>query len=251
VSDAAIPLLVMAVGGICLVVGALLVRSSGADTRAGRRLAGARAVALGDLRDLAQRDALPRGPVRVHGRVRCANPIVTADGDQLALLHRDVELQLPSGRWRTVERLRDVRPIDLWERTASVSLDLAQLAEPLIAIPELWEGSPDELDPSHQPAVERIRTEAGQPQRARATSRRLMLVDHLIVLAVPSRAADGALRLDPPPGGYLATSVDLDVAMRLLAGGRRTRMIGGFGMALAGAAILVIGAVGLLVTLAV
>jgi hypothetical protein len=250
VSDAAVPLLAMAVGGLGVVLGTLLVRSSGADTRAGRRLAGARAVALGDLRDLAQRDALPPGPIRVHGRVRCANPIVTVDGDQLALHHRDVELQLPGGQWRTVERLRDVRPIDLWERTASVPLDLAQLAEPLIAIPEVWEGSPHELDPSHQPAVERIRTELGPPQRARATTRRVMLVDHLIVLAVASRAADGSLVLDPPTGGFLATSVDLDVAMRLLAGGHRTRMVGGFAVALAGAAVLVIGTVGLLVTLA-
>jgi hypothetical protein len=38
--------------------------------------------------------------------------------------------------------------------------------------------------------------------------------------------------------------------MRLLAGGHRTRMIGGFGVALAGVAVLLIGAAGLLVALA-
>jgi hypothetical protein len=250
VSDAAIPLLAVAVGLVGVLLGTLLVRSSGANTRTGRRLAGARAAGLGDLHHLAQRNALPTGQVRVHGRVRCANPIVTPDGDQLALLHRDVELQLPGGQWRVVERLREVRPIDLWDRMASVPLDLARLAEPLIAIPEVWEGFPDELDPSHQPAVERIRAEAGPPQRARATTRRVMLVDHLIVLAVPGRAADGSLRLDPPPGGYLATSVELDVAMRLLAGGHRTRMVAGFGVTLAGGVVLVLGALGLLATLA-
>jgi hypothetical protein len=250
VSDAAIPLLAMVVGGLVVVLGTYLVRSSGADTRAGRRLAGARALALGELQDLAQRNQLPRGPVRIHGRVRCASPIITAEGDQLVLVHRDVELQLPGGKWRIVERLRDVRSVDLWERTASVPLDLSQLAEPLIAIPEVWEGATEELDPSHQPAVERIRREVGTPLGARATTRRVMLVDHLIVLAVPARAANGSLRLDPPPGGFLATSVELDVAMRLLAGGHRTRMIGGFGVALAGVAVLLIGAVGLLVALA-
>jgi hypothetical protein len=112
VSAATIPLLLIAMGIVGIGLGALLVRWSGADTRAGRRLAGARTVPLPDLREAAAADQLPRTAIRLEGRVRCADPIVTADGERVALLHRDVEVQLPNGAWRTIERLRDARPID-------------------------------------------------------------------------------------------------------------------------------------------
>jgi hypothetical protein len=241
VDDGAIPVLLLAVGGLAIVAGAALVRWSGADTRAGRRLAGTRPASLPDLQAAAARDELPGHPVRVEGRVRCADPIRTPDGERLALLHRDVEVQQPDGRWRLIERLRDARAIDLWERSTSVPLDLGQLAEPLITIPHQWEGSPAELDANHQPAVARISAEDHPPGRARAVTRQVMLVDQLIVVAVPGRSADGALRLDPPPGGFLVSTVELDVALRLLAGPHRRRMIAGYAVSAAGLVALTIG----------
>jgi hypothetical protein len=248
VGEAPIPLLLVALGVVATGGGALLIRWSGANTGAGRRLAGARGMSVPELHEAAAADALPRTAVRLEGRVRCADPIRTPDGERLALLHRDVEVQLRNGSWRTIERLRDARHVDLWQRTVSVPLDLAQVAEPLVTIPHLWEGSPDELDVSHRPALERL-AEQGPLRRARATTRRVMLVDQLTVLAVPARDPSGALRLDPPPGGYLASTVDLDVAMRLLAGPHRQRMLTGFGFVAIGVVAGLIGAVTALVQL--
>jgi len=187
--------------------------------------------------------------VRVEGRVRCANPLVTPDGDRLAALHRDVEVQLPDGRWRVIERLREARTVDLWERSASVRLDLADLAEPFISIPRVWEGSPSDLGGSYRPAVDRVAGEVGTLHRARATTRQLSLVDQLIVLAIPRRDEHGRLRLEPPSGGYLATNVELDTAMRLLAGPRRTGMLAGFAVGLVGAVVAMAGLIGVLLAL--
>lgn len=250
-TELATPLLAMVVGALVTVAGVTLIRVSGANTGAGRRLAGARGVALLDLRDLAERNELPRTAVRVEGRVRCADPIVTPTGERLALLHRDVELLSQDGRWRTIERVRDTRVIDLWERSASARLDLAHMAEPLIAIPHVWEGAAGELGRSLQPAVERIRAEHGAAELARATTRQVLLVDQLIVLVVPARGDDAKLRLDPPPGGFLVTNVDLDVAMRLLAGPQRGRMVAGYAVALAGIVTLLAGAASAIVMLIV
>jgi hypothetical protein len=249
VSETALPMLLASVGLVTAGVGVALIRSSGADTRAGRRLAGASPAALRDLQDLAARDRLPSGSVRVEGRVRCADPLVLPSGDRLAALHRDVEVELPDGRWRLIESVREARPIDLWERAASVPLDLARLAEPLITIPQVWEGSPAELGDSYRAAVDRLAAEGGAPTRARATTRRITLVDELIVLAVPGRDDAGRLVLHPPPGGFLAANVELDTAMRLLAGPRRTRMLAGFAVGAIGAVVAVAGVVGLLVAL--
>jgi len=249
VTDLAISLLAMFLGALGAVAGVALIRASGANTGAGRRLAGARGMTLRDLQGLAERDELPRAAVRVEGRVRCANPIVTATGERLALLHRDVELRSPDGRWRTIERVRDTRAVDLWERSASVRLDLAEMAEPLIAIPHVWEGAVTELGGSLQPAVERVRAEHGTPELARATTRQVLLVDQLIVLAVPARGDAAELRLDPPPGGFLVTNADLDVAMRLLAGPHRTPMVAGYAVAVAGIVTLVAGAASAIVAL--
>ena len=243
-------LVLLVVGGLIAVLGAGLVRTSGANTGAGRRLSGAPRVALGDLIERAERGQLPRTPVRIEGRVRCANPLTGEGGDPLALVHRDVEVQDANGQWRTVERLRDARIIDLWERSASVQLDLTRVAEPLIAIPRVWEGSPNELDAGLQPALARLAADGRPPRAARSTTRQVMLVDHLIVLVDPGRDPDGRLRLDAPRGGYLVSTVELDVAMRLLAGPNRTRMLTGFGVALVGVALVVGAAIALGLTLA-
>lgn len=243
------PLLLAAVGLVVAGVGAALIRSSGANTGAGRRIAGAPALTIGNLQDLAAQDRLPSGPVRVEGRVRCANPLVLPSGDRLAALHRDVEVELSDGRWRLIERVREARPVDLWERAASVPLDLTELADPLITIPQVWEGSPSELGATYQAAVDRLAAESGTPRRARATTRRVTLVDELIVLAVPGRDEAGRLKLHPPPGGFLAANVELDTAMRLLAGPHRTRMLVGFAVSATGAAAAVAGVIGLLLAL--
>lgn len=248
-SEAALPILAVAIGLVGIGLGAALIRASGADTRAGRRLAGARPASLPALQDQAAGDRLPTGPVRVEGRVRCANPLVTPDGDRLAALHRDVEVQLPDGRWRVIERLREARTIDLWERSASVRLELAELAEPLICIPRVWDGSPADLGDSYRPAVDRLAGEFGTLHLARATTRQVSLVDQLIVLAIARRDEHGRLRLEPPPGGFLATNVELDTAMRLLAGPRGTRMLAGFGVVLVGAVVALAGLIGVLLVL--
>ena len=181
--------------------------------------------------------------------MRCANPLTLPGGDRLAALHRDVEVELPDGGWRVIERVREARAIDLWERTTSVPLDLAELAEPLITIPEVWEGPPTELGETYRPAIDRVAGELGPPRRARATTRQLSVVDQLIVLAVPSRDEAGRLQLRPPRGGFLAANVELDTAMRLLAGRGRTRMLAGFAVGAVGATLAVLGAIGLLVAL--
>ena len=100
------PLLVLA-GMLAVGVGLGLLAMSGAQMGIGRRLGAAREVQVGDLVDAGE---LPRRPVRVAGRVRCADPLHTADGEQLVAFHRDVEIRLPRMGWRIIERLRNVTP---------------------------------------------------------------------------------------------------------------------------------------------
>ena len=74
-----------------------------------RRMAGARQLGVGELLDLRPTDPLPLRPVRLVGRVRCADPIVTAQDDRLVAFHRDVEVALRGGGWRSIERTRETR----------------------------------------------------------------------------------------------------------------------------------------------
>jgi hypothetical protein len=139
-------------------------------------------------------------------------------------LHRDVEVSAPRGGWRSIERLRETRSFELWDHDGSLTVDPAEAAEPLVNLPHVWTGSPDELDETYAPALSRVTAEQGAPQLARATTRTLSVVDRLLVLAVVHRDGDGRVRLAAPRGGYILSAMDLDEAMRLL-GGRRPRLM--------------------------
>lgn len=229
-----LPPLLFALAAALLASGLLLGRASGSRLGIGRRLAGAAGVRVGDLLD---RDPLPDRPVRVAGRVRCPDPIISGDDERLVAVHRDVEVQLDDGRWRTIERVRETRGMELWDHDGSLPLDLARAAEPLVTIPHVWRGAVDELrDEAHLAAIRRLEREGRRPVAARSVTRTLSVVDRLLVLARATRAPDGGVVLEPPDGGYLVSALELPDAMRLL-GGRRRRWL------LAGAALVGIGIV--------
>lgn len=237
-----LPLAVLVAGVSLLLLGGLALRRSGARAGIGSRFAAARQVRLGDL---LTEDPPPARPVRVAGRIRCADPILTQQGDRLVALHRDVEVLLPHGGWRTIERSRETRPFDLWDHGGSLAVDSAAAAEPLVVIPHVWRGDATELGAKHLAALARLTSEGGPPTAARSETRMLSVVEHLQVLAAVRRAPDGTVSLLPPPGGYVISALELDDAMRLLGGPRKGLLVGaavviGLGalLALAGAVML-------------
>jgi len=229
-------------GVVLLTGGLVLVRSSGARPGLARRLAGARQVGVGELLDLTPADPLPRRPVRVVGRIRCAEPIITGQDDRLVAFHRDVEVALPRGGWRSIERLRETRSFELWDHDGSLTVDPAAAAEPLVVLPHVWTGAANELDESYAPALARLAAEQDLPQDARATTRMVSVIDRLLVLATVRRNAGGHVELAPPPGGYIVSSLELDDAMRLLGGPQPRRMLAGIAAMAASVPILTAGA---------
>lgn len=242
-----LPVLLLVVAALGALLGATALvgmRAAGARPAMGRRLAGPPEVRVGSLLDTM---ALPSRPVRVAGRVRCADPIVTPDGERLVVFHRDVEVRV-GRRWHTLERTRETRSFELWDHTGSLEVDPAHASEPLITIPGVWRGAPDELDEPHRSAGARLAERAGRISEARAVTRSITLSDRLLVLAVARRGSAGRVRLEPPPGGYLITSLALSDAMRLL-GGRHRRLLAASVIALGtGVALVLFGLLGAMVT---
>jgi hypothetical protein len=218
-----LPLAVLVAGLLLVLAGGVALRWSGARAGIGRRLAAARQVRLGDL---LTEDPPPARPVRVVGRIRCADPILTQQGDRLVALHRDVEVLLARGGWRTIERRRESRRFELWDHSGSLAIDPAAAAEPLVVIPHVWRGGPAELGEEHRAALARLAAEGGDPSAARSVTRMLSVIERLLVLAAVRRAADGTISLEPPPGGYVISALELDDAMRLLGGPRKGLLLG-------------------------
>jgi hypothetical protein len=217
-----------ALGGLVLLgLGLVLIGRSGARPGIGRRLAGARQLRVGQLLDLAPGDRVPARPVRVIGRIRCSNPIITSQDDRLVAFHRDVEVAVPRGGWRSIERLRESRSFELWDHDGSLQVDPAQAVEPLVVLPHVWAGLVEALDETYAGAVARVAAEQGPPTRARSTTRMVSVVDRLLLLATITRDTEGRVALAPPRGGYVVSALELDDAMRLLGGPHPRLMLAG------------------------
>ena len=219
-----------------LAIGAAWMRAIGANMRLGRRLAGAREIPVGEASRLT---SSPPRPVRVSGRVRCPDPLVAPDGERLVAFHRDIEVRTPGGEWRAIERLRETRSFELWDHAGSMAIDPAEAAEPLITIPLVWEGGPDELGGELSGAVARVAREAGQPVAARAVTRTISEVDRVQVLARVRADDVGGAVLEPPAGGFVISGLELDAAMRLLGGQHRQQLAIAIGVLMLGGVVLV------------
>jgi hypothetical protein len=236
----------------CALLGALLLglsagwmRAMGAHMALGRRLAGARDIGVGEAAGLTQ---TPSRPLRVTGRIRCADPLVAPDGERLVAYHRDVEVRSAKGRWRTLERLRETRSFELWDHGGSLAVDPSLAAEPLVTIPLVWQGQPDELGGEFASGLARVSAEDGQAVAARAVTRTISEVDRLLVLARVRVDGPGAARLEPPPGGFVISALELDAAMRLLGGPHRRQLAAAIASLALGGLLLAIGIVAGLVS---
>ena len=231
-------LLLGALSLLLVAVGLLAIRGSGAHPRLAQRFAGAREHRVGELLDMADP---PERPVRVTGRVRCADPLVTPDGESLVAYHRDVEVRQQTRSWRTIDRLRETRSFELWDHDGSLTVDPALAAEPLVTIPHVWRGRAAELDPHFAGAIERLAADGAAPAEARAVTRMVSTVDRVGLLALVRRDA-GGVSLAPPPGGFILSTLELDAAMRLLAGPRRGVMVAGYAAIVAGGFLALVAA---------
>src|SRR5512142_1487726 len=122
-------------GVLAATAGWLWLRVIGADLAVARRFAGAQGLSVADVLEMHE---APSRAVRVSGRIRSADPLHGADDERLVAFHRDVEVQMPGGRWRTIERLRETRSFELWDHAGSLALDPAGAREPLVTIPLVW-----------------------------------------------------------------------------------------------------------------
>jgi hypothetical protein len=235
-------------GAAVVLASALALRTTGANLRTGRRLAGPPEARVGTLLDATE--AVGR-TLRVAGRIRCRDPLEAGRGERLVAYHRDVEVRLSRSGWRNVERLREARSFELWDHDGSLTVDPSSVAEPLLTIPSVWRGDIAELEEPHASAVSRLAERLGEAAvEARATTRTINVTDRLLVLARVAARASGAVALEPPEGGYLITNLALDDAMRLL-GGRHRRVtaaaVAGLGV---GAILAVAGLAGAVVSAA-
>src|SRR5439155_5487531 len=227
-------------GAVLLASGALWLRAIGAQMGLGRRLAGAREITVGDAAGLTQ---APSRPLRVTGRIRCPDPLVAPDGERLVAYHRDVDVRSPKGAWRTIERLRETRSFELWDHAGSMVVDPALAAEPLVTIPLVWEGRPDELGGELPSGLARVGAEEGPPGAARAVTRTIAEGGRLLVLAQVRVTGVGGARLEPPPGGFVISALELDAAMRLLGGPHRRQLAVAIAVLAVGGLLLVGGVV--------
>ena len=81
--------------------------------------------------------------------------------------------------------------------------------------------------------------EQGQPDAARAVTRTISEVDRIQVLARIRADESTTAALEPPPGGFVISALELDPAMRLLGGEHRRQLAIAIGVLAVGGAILV------------
>lgn len=228
-----LPVVVLALAAVTLIgMAALFAVASGPRVSMARRLASARAVRVADVLRLRE---TPRRPLRISGRVRSSEPIVTADGERLVVFHRTVEVRLPGAGWRPIERVRESRTFQLWDHAGELTIDPSACAEPMATIPGVWRGPPAELPDEYQPAIRRLESTGGRPaSAARSETRVVNVIDRVLLLAAPVVDDAGRVTLSPPRGGYVLSTLELDEAMRVLVGRRALLVVAAIASGLLG-----------------
>jgi hypothetical protein len=207
------PLVLVVAGLVALAVGVVVLRSFGPNYRIGRLLASTPTVSLAEAIEFA--DGPPRY-VAVRGRIDAEDEF--EDDAHRPLVLRRARLQLRQGRsWRTFDEHQQAVPFELSEGLDRLTVDVPALGDGLVVVPRESVGTAAD-------AAERVPpgTSPATPMRLRVEQ--VSSVEHAIALGVPTRDADGPVRLTAGLGRPLVlTTLERDEAIRVLTGGERRR----------------------------
>ena len=219
------------VGIACLGIAWLLLRSFGDGLQVGRLLSAAPQVGIGEAVEMAQRSE--RRYVRLAGRIEAPEPFLDEHRRPLVMRRERVEVQ-EGGRWRRLAEARRQVPFVLRDRDTEITVDGAALDRGLVVIPRESVGHAGEVADRFELPVD-----PALPVRFRIDQ--VSVVEHAFAVGVPALGPDGTAVLGPGHGRPLIlTTLELDEAMRVLAGGRRQRAMLTTGLLVVGLACLAV-----------
>ena len=214
--------LALAAIGLAL-VSALVLRSVGSGLRIGRLLAGTRMVDIGEAMRLATTD--PSRYVRVTGRISSDEEF--PDDQNRPLVFRRTRLEIKGsgeGTWQSIFDEREAVPFGIESRSDYIGIDDVALADGMVVIPRISLGVVSELPADYATDVP-AGTDPATP--ARLTIEQLSAVEHATAVGrvtlregVPTLTAGTNRPL-------IVTTLDQAAAMRLLARGKRQRVVAG------------------------
>jgi hypothetical protein len=212
--------LLAAVGVACLAAAGLLLRSIGAGYRIGRLLNSTPELSIDDALEVAR--AGKAQYVRVIGRISSDEEF--PDDQNRPLVFRRTRLQVKgaNGEWATIIDEREAVPFGVETRQSFIGVDDVALGQGLVVIPRVSVGKSSEL-----PAELATDVPAGTDPEAevRLTIEQLSAVEHATVVGQP-QVRDGVPVMSAGLGRPLiVTILDMPAAMRVLAGGRRGRIV--------------------------
>jgi len=239
-----IGLLLIALGVVGGLSGWLLLRRSGTGWRIGRLLAGAPQHTLADAAAMAS--AGEQTYVRIHGRIDSDEEFPGDDGKPIVFRRRRLQQGLARSGWQTIDDDRLAVPFALSERGERVQVDSDTLGDGLVVIPRESEGVASDLTAG---AVAGPLPQLAPDTPVRLRIEQISTLDHATAAGVPRSGADGSVVLGPGLGRpLLLTTLDLDEAMRVLAGGRRTELIVASGLLVVAPILVMVGVVVALIT---
>jgi hypothetical protein len=227
------PLVIAGVGVLALVGAALVLRSFGPGLRLGRLIAATPLITV-EAAVAAGRGGDPRY-VRIAGRIDAETDFEDEHHRPLVFRRRRLEVRR-GGRWLAIDDARESVPFEIREGLAAIGIDADALDDGLVVIPREAVGTAAD-------ATDRVPVDVPPDAPVRLRIEQVSSVEHAVVLGVPVATENGGVQMTAGSGRPLVlTTLEPEEAMRLLAGGRRTRPMLASGLLAGGAGLIVVGA---------
>lgn len=210
-----------ALGGVLLlIVAAAVLRSVGSGFRIGRLLGAAARVSIDEA--LAIAEAGEATYVRVTGRISSDEEFPDDQDRPLVFRRTRLAVHGTDGRWLTILDEREAVPFGVETRSSYIAIDDTALGEGLVVIPRESVGRVSDLPPDLAADVP-AGTDPAAP--ARLIIEQLSAVEQATIVGQPARR-DGATWMTAGLGRPLiVTTLEQPAQMRVLAGGRRGRVV--------------------------